>query len=195
MQKVLIVVDYQKDFVIGELPVPEAEKIAKAIQAEIDNPKYNKIVYTMDTHTKDDYYSSEESKMFPDIHCEFNTEGWELYKIKPRNREINNILNEGVCENSTDFSVKDEFVFMKDKFSIWEGNSTYEKWFLETFEKDTEITIVGVALEVCVRFNAEGYQKFGYTNIKILESCVKGLNLPDFEEIVTGMKQKNISFV
>jgi nicotinamidase-related amidase len=194
-KKVLVVVDYQYDFVKGALPVPESETIAKAIQAEINSSKYDSVIYTLDTHVEEDYFVSEEAKSFPDIHCEFNTPGWELFKIQPRNREINLILSEGVMEEPKDFSVNEEFVFMKDKFSIWEGNANYAKWFVETFPIDTEIVIVGVATNFCVRFNAIGYKEFGYENVYILEQAVKGIPTPEFEEVIQEIKDTGILFI
>lgn len=194
-KKVLVVVDYQYDFVSGVLPVPEAETISGVIQKEIDSDIYDCIVYTMDTHIEDDYYNSEESKYFPDIHCEFNTPGWDFYKIKPKNREIGIIISEGVMETPKDFSVNNEFVFMKDKFSIWEGNVNYEKWFTENFNEDAEITIVGVALNYCVKFNATGYKDLGYKNVRIIERGTKGIIDDSYEYSIIEMKDKDIIFV
>lgn len=195
MQKILIVVDYQYDFVTGALPVAEADTIAENIQKEIDNPSYDTVIYTLDTHIAEDYFNSPEGQMFP-IHCEFNTPGWDFYKIKPRNREVAMIINEGLLEEPKDFSIKNEFVFMKDKFSIWEGNSSYENWFKTNFDKDVEIYIVGVATDFCVFFNANGYHNFGYKNVNVISNCTKGI---DFEgsmnKAIFEMKASNVNFI
>ncbi len=194
-KKILVIVDYQYDFVRGALPVNGAESIANNIQREIDNKEYDSIIYTLDTHVSDDYFNSEESKAFPDIHCEFNTPGWELFKIKPRNRAISTILSEGIFEEPTDFSINNEYVFMKDKFSIWEGNERYAKWFNENFPKDTEITIVGIALDYCVKFNATGYKQYGYENVRILSSAVKGIADDSINEALNIFEEEGIRFV
>lgn len=193
-EEILIVVDYQYDFVSGALPVSGAEAIAEAIQDEINNPKYKSIIYTMDTHTEEDYAISEEVKLFPNIHCEFNTPGWELFKIKPRNREINISINEGLFEEPKDFSINEEYVFMKNKFSIWEGNSQFKAWFENTFSKDVEITIVGVALDVCVFEAAKGFIENGYKNIQVKDNCTKAISIENKERVVKEFSNMEVFF-
>jgi len=193
--KILIVVDYQYDFASpeGALYVPGAETIVDSIQEKINDTSFKDIIYTLDTHDNEEYISSEESKLFP-IHCEFNSFGWDLFKIQTRNRETKLILEEGIFESAKDFSVKNEFVFMKDKFSIWEGNSNYEKFFIERYDKDTEIVIVGVATNYCVFWNAMGYRERGYKNVKIMSDSVKGIYDDTYEKNIEIMKNKNIKF-
>ena len=78
--KMLVVVDYQKDFVDGALGFEGAEKLDAAIAQKIR--KYEAedgiIVRTMDTHFKN-YLETREGKNLPIIHCIFKTEGWEMY--------------------------------------------------------------------------------------------------------------------
>jgi nicotinamidase/pyrazinamidase len=195
MQKVLIVVDYQYDFVSGTLPVVEADKIAVNIQREIDDPKYDTIIYTLDTHIPEDYAKSEEGNMFP-LHCEFNTPGWDFYKIKPKNREVGMIINEGILEEPKDFSIENEYVFMKNQFSIWEGNNSYSEWFRNKFDKDTEISICGLAEDVCVAANALGYSKYVFHNIRIISDSVKGIDFDgSLEKAIYEMKAEDIKFI
>jgi nicotinamidase-related amidase len=133
----------------------------------------------MDTHTPVEYSKSEESTIFPDIHCEFNTPGWNLM-INPRNPEISEIIEEKVFNEPKDFSIENEFVFVKDKFSIWEGNQRYADWFNNTFDKDVNIYIVGVATNYCVFMNAIGYPEKGYENICLISDCIQGIkSFPD----------------
>ena len=78
--KMLVVVDYQKDFVDGALGFPGAEKldagIAEKIRAYAENGDF--IVQTMDTHYPD-YLSTREGLHLPVPHCIEGTEGWETY--------------------------------------------------------------------------------------------------------------------
>lgn len=78
--KLLVVVDYQKDFVDGALGFPGAEKLDAGIAAKIR--AYNQcgdyIVQTMDTHYAD-YLATREGKHLPVKHCIARTEGWETY--------------------------------------------------------------------------------------------------------------------
>jgi nicotinamidase-related amidase len=199
---VLIVVDFQGDFVsnFGKLPVPDANNIIDNIQKEIDNEKYTHIIYTMDTHLKEDYYNSEESKLFPEIHCEFKTQGWNLFGIIPRNKVLMDILYLNL-EKPVDFSVGNEYFFMKDKFSIWEGNKGYKEWFTKMFNPlDTEFTVVGVATNYCVNLNISGIPKEYKRTIK--ESAVRGIRCfpngekdESYEITIQNMKNNGIVFV
>lgn len=78
--KLLVVVDYQKDFVDGALGFPGAEKLDAGIAAKIR--LYSQcgdfIVQTMDTHGAD-YLTTREGKHLPVKHCLAGTDGWETY--------------------------------------------------------------------------------------------------------------------
>ena len=78
--KLLVVVDYQKDFVDGALGFPGAELldagIAAKIRAYMESGDY--IVQTMDTHEVN-YLSTREGKHLPVMHCITGTDGWETY--------------------------------------------------------------------------------------------------------------------
>jgi nicotinamidase/pyrazinamidase len=192
--KILIVVDYQYDFASpeGALYVPEAETILDSIQNQINDTSFKDIIYTMDTHDSN-YNASEEAELFPP-HCKFNTPGWDLYKIKTRNIETKIIIEEGVFESPKDFSIENEFVFMKDKFSIWEGNRNYEKFFTEKYDKDIEIVIAGVATNYCVFMNAMGYIERGYKNVTVVNNSVKGIKDDTYDKNIAIMKNNNIKF-
>ena len=78
--KMLVVVDYQKDFVDGTLGFPGAETLDAGIAAKIR--EYAQaggfIVQTMDTH-QPDYLTTREGKHLPVLHCTEGTPGWETY--------------------------------------------------------------------------------------------------------------------
>jgi nicotinamidase-related amidase len=78
MKKLLIVVDYQNDFVNGALGFPEAELLDEKICAKIDEYENDEIIYTLDTHF-DNYSSTQEGKNLPVPHCIKGTNGHELY--------------------------------------------------------------------------------------------------------------------
>lgn len=81
MKKVLILVDYQNDFVTGILGTPEAISIAPNINAKIKEYKENGdlIIATRDTHNKN-YLDTLEGKKLPIPHCIQGTEGWDFAK-------------------------------------------------------------------------------------------------------------------
>lgn len=194
--KILVVVDYQKDFASpnGALYVPEAETISQTIQTEINKTEYKKIIYTMDTHIKEEYKKSQEATMFPD-HCEFNTEGWAMHEITPRNKKIIELAKVGSFETPMDFTIGKESVFVKDKFSIWEGNPNYKEFINQFCRIKTEFVIVGVATNYCVFQNAMGYKEMGFENVRVMTSATKGIIDETYEENIKIMKNSNIKFV
>ncbi len=80
MKKLLIVVDYQNDFVSGALGFPEAVQIEEGICRKIRQYRQQgqDVVYTMDTHGPD-YAQTQEGRKLPVVHCVAGAEGWRLY--------------------------------------------------------------------------------------------------------------------
>ena len=79
-EKLLVVVDYQKDFVDGALGFETAEQLDKVIANKID--EYLKagqdVIFTKDTHYTN-YLSTREGKHLPIEHCIIDSEGHNLY--------------------------------------------------------------------------------------------------------------------
>ena len=80
MKKLLIVVDYQKDFVDGALGFPGAEALDGPIAERIAAYRAagNDVVFTYDTHGGD-YLRTQEGRKLPTPHCIAGEAGWELY--------------------------------------------------------------------------------------------------------------------
>lgn len=80
MKKLLVVVDYQKDFVDGTLGFAGAEKLDAVIAAKVQQYKAagDDVVVTLDTHD-DDYMQTQEGKNLPVPHCLKDTDGWQVY--------------------------------------------------------------------------------------------------------------------
>lgn len=78
--KILVVVDYQNDFVTGALGFKGADNIENGIAAEITKAAEDGdiIICTMDTHDEN-YNNTEEGRNLPVPHCIEDTYGWELY--------------------------------------------------------------------------------------------------------------------
>lgn len=81
-KKLLIVVDYQKDFVDGALGNPAAaaieENIVKKIEEYRGLGENGQVIFTYDTHGEN-YMETQEGVNLPVPHCIEGTEGWELY--------------------------------------------------------------------------------------------------------------------
>ena len=78
MKKLLIVVDFQNDFVSGSLGFDGAAVLDEKICAKIDEYKNDEIIYTLDTHY-DGYMETQEGKKLPVPHCIKGSEGHALY--------------------------------------------------------------------------------------------------------------------
>jgi len=80
MKKLLLVVDFQNDFVDGSLGFDDAEDVVEPIYAKIEEYKDNgdDIIFTRDTHDEN-YLKTQEGKNLPVKHCIINTHGWEIY--------------------------------------------------------------------------------------------------------------------
>ena len=74
--KLLIIIDYQNDFVDGSLGFPKAKELDERIVEKIK--QYDDIIFTMDTHDEN-YLTTLEGKNLPVKHCIKGTKGWEVY--------------------------------------------------------------------------------------------------------------------
>ena len=80
MKKLLLVVDYQKDFVDGALGFPGAERLDGPIAEKITayHAAGDDVAFTLDTH-QENYLDTQEGRKLPVPHCLMNSEGWQLY--------------------------------------------------------------------------------------------------------------------
>ncbi len=80
MKRLLIVVDYQNDFVTGSLGFLKAETLEEPICRKIASYRNagDVVVFTMDTHGED-YLTTMEGTKLPVPHCLKDNEGWQLY--------------------------------------------------------------------------------------------------------------------
>lgn len=78
-KKLLIVVDYQNDFVTGSLGFPQAQEIAPQLAGKIREyrSRGDDILFTFDTHDSG-YLQTQEGKWLPVEHTLRGTWGWEL---------------------------------------------------------------------------------------------------------------------
>lgn len=130
MKKLLIVVDYQNDFVNGALGFKKAEELEPYIVKLIEEyrSKNNEVIFTMDTH-QENYLSTEEGKSIPVPHCIRGTEGHNLYG------KINRLAGGSL-------------IFEKRSFP-----SSQLCFYLRGTDF-TEVTLVGVVSNICVLANA-----------------------------------------
>ncbi len=82
MKKLLVVIDYQNDFVNGALGFKKAEQLEEGIYNKVKEylNAGDNVIFTYDTHTKE-YLNTREGKNLPVSHCIINTKGHDLWKI------------------------------------------------------------------------------------------------------------------
>lgn len=174
MKKLLIVVDYQNDFVDGALGFENANKLDDVISVKIKNYKQenNDVIFTFDTHY-DDYMQTEEGANLPVKHCIKGTKGHELYG------KVNSLFDPNL-----------DFYFEKPTFPSLE---------LAYYLKDkqyNEVEVCGLVSNICVLSNVV-MVKSALPNAKIIvdkkatDSFDKTLNDYTFE-ILKGIHVKVI---
>ncbi|AGM25771.1 pyrazinamidase/nicotinamidase [Spiroplasma syrphidicola EA-1] len=158
MKKALIVVDYQHDFVnpTGSLYVRDAEKLLPKIKALIAqyHQENNLVIATKDYHPENHCSFT----IWPP-HCRQNTPGAELYHLPETT--FAKIITKGTRQNSDSYSA----FFDDDQTS----NGLHE--FLQANEV-TMISIIGVALDVCVSATLKDAIKLNYQGEVLLDYCV-----------------------
>ena len=130
MKKLLVVVDYQNDFVDGTLGFEAAKALEPYIANLIKEYRANgdDVIFTLDTH-QDDYFQYEEGKYIKTIHCVRGTEGHKLYG------SINKLSGGSL--------VFEKRAFPSSQLCFYLRGQEYQ-----------EITLVGVVTNICVLSNA-----------------------------------------
>lgn len=171
MNKVLIVVDIQNDFIFGALGTPEARGIVdnvlqKVIEARQSN---DTIIFTKDLHYDEDYCDSVESAFVP-RHCMANEDGhWIIECLRPY-------------------------------MDYWVTKSTYgyTHWEdLPTFIADADfIEVIGVCTDICIISNVLMLRSL-YPTIPIVvdASCCAGLTPEKHRAALEVMKSCNIEVI
>lgn len=149
MKKLLVVIDYQNDFVNGALGFEKAKTLEPLIYEKINEYLENgdKVLFTYDTHNKD-YLNTREGKNLPVTHCIKGTKGHNLYG------RLNNFIN-----------LNNTFHYEKEGFGI--SPKDMIKIAGEIGDDITEIEIVGVVTNICVISNLVLFQS-QYRNSEII---------------------------
>lgn len=149
MKKLLHIVDMQNDFVLpaGKLSVAGADAIIKPTNEFLAQNQFDKVIATFDTHYAKTYRKSAESQQFP-IHCVYGTHGWRL--------AINVPQFDAVC---------------KGQFSVWDNPKNIERALRGFAPNDTDVFVIGVASDFCVRYAIDGYLRRGYRVTVISDLC------------------------
>jgi nicotinamidase/pyrazinamidase len=131
MKSLLVVVDYQVDFVSGSLGFDGAAQLEAGICQKIRRQRQTggDVCFTMDTHT-DSYLTTQEGRNLPVLHCINHTPGWALFgSVAGLRRE-----SDPVFEKQT---------FGSLALAHYVQQMGYE-----------EVTLVGLVSNICVLSNA-----------------------------------------
>ena len=140
MKRLLVVVDFQNDFVDGSLGFPGAEKLEVPIAEKIIEYRGagDEIVFTQDTHPKN-YLATQEGTLLPVEHCIEGTPGEEFYGQVSKLMSENDLVFEKSSFGSVGLSI----------FLARRQNAAEEANVLPF----SSIELVGLVSNICVLAN------------------------------------------
>lgn len=198
-KRILDIVDMQVDFmrVDGKLAVPGADALiarANDFFKALPQGAFDLALFKYDTHFADEYPQSPERQSFPNIHCEYGTEGWSLavddsalrgkmplhYMTKNTfNMWENNPLSDAAklkFANATEEKAYANLYHVgTDRQAVAPGVLRGE--FMRAMGDDVEVTLIGVASDFCVHDAILGYLERGAT-VNVVEDLVTGIGTP-----------------
>lgn len=175
MNKVLVVVDMQNDFITGSLGSKQAEAIVKNVYDKIKSFD-GKVVFTRDTHY-DDYLESREGKVLPVVHCIEGSHGWEIEE------SLKALQAEKECP------VFDKITFGSKRLGDF---LTY----MDRLQKIDEVHIVGLCTDICVISNAFLAQAYlSEATIVVDASCCAGVSEQSHKTALSAMKNCQIKVI
>ncbi|MGI6006708.1 MAG: cysteine hydrolase family protein [Ruminococcus sp.] len=174
MNRLLIVVDMQNDFIDGTLGTKEAAAIVPRVAKKIR--KYqaggDEIFFTMDTHY-DNYMDTQEGRNLPVPHCIKGTKGWELHPA----------LLEIIAGYHHPFYEKNTFGSSSLALDLSRGKCSHI----------TEIELAGLCTDICVISNALLIKAFlPEVPLSIDPSCCAGVTPDSHENALKAMEMCQI---
>ena len=172
MQKVLIVVDMQNDFIDGALGTKEAQAIVPNVLEKIRNFD-GTVLFTRDTHY-DNYMDTQEGKHLPVPHCIKDTHGWQ---IRP---ELDALRTTEVI----------------DKVTF--GSCDLPQKLLELNQENPikSITFIGLCTDICVISNVMITKAFLPEVPLIVDaSCCAGVTPESHKNALEAMKMCQVNII
>ena len=165
MQKLLVVVDMQNDFIDGALGTKEAVAIVPNVKEKIENFE-GTVLFTRDTHF-DNYMDTQEGHNLPVAHCIKDTEGWQIRSELEALRQTEAI----------------------DKLTF--GSSELPEVLAKLNEENPieEITFVGLCTDICVISNVMVIKAF-FPEIPVVvdAACCAGVSPETHKNALEAMK-------
>lgn len=176
MQKILIVVDMQNDFVTDALGTKEAVEIVPAVVARVEKAKAEgeTIIFTRDTH-QENYMQTQEGANLPVPHCIEGTKGWQIINALQTLTEGHTIID-------------------KPTF----GSSALGEMLVQLQKQNEieQITLIGLCTDICVISNAMLAKAFlPEVPIVIEEGCCAGVTPDSHKNALEAMKMCQMKVV
>ena len=171
MDKLLIIVDMQNDFIDGALANPAAMTIVPGI-VEFAKGWTGKIGVTFDTHFEN-YMETQEGKNLPVPHCIANTEGHKL-----------NVDIEEAIHNRVSYTV------IKPTFG-------FDGWKQYGFDSHfDEVVVVGTCTDICVVSNVLAIKAaFPELRVTVIEKLCAGLSPEKHAAAIEVMKSCQVNVI
>ena len=171
MNKILIVVDCQNDFIYGALGTPEARSIIPNVLNKVLEARKmgSDIIFTKDLHYEEDYSCSLEGKCVPP-HCMVDESGsWIIEELSPY----------------VDFTaIKSTYAYQF--WEDWNG----------MLDNADIIELCGVCTDICVISNALVLRSmYPSIQIRVDASCCAGLTPEKHKAALEVMKSCNVEVV
>lgn len=177
MNKLLIVVDMQNDFITGSLGTPEAVAIVPGVQEKIRRYQAEDaaVILTMDTHAEN-YADTQEGRNLPVKHCIKGTPGWELHS------SIAGLISD------YPHTVYEKVTFGSSSFATDLSCGKYQAY--------TDIELIGLCTDICVISNALLVKTFlPEAHIRVDSSCCAGVTPESHENALRAMKMCQIEII
>lgn len=182
---VLLVVDFQNDFITGSLAVTGAEDLIPAINKYIE--KFKKVVVSRDRHKKGHPSFTDQGGIWPD-HCVDGTYGMEIHSgIKFPDTDIS-------AFKGTNLVTLIDKGWDKEAYSAFEGTNLADMLKVMGTKR---LFICGLATDYCVKATAlDAAEKFT-GEVFLLADAVKAVNihLTDGTKAITEMANKGIKVI
>ncbi|WP_096818196.1 cysteine hydrolase family protein [Lactococcus fujiensis] len=168
MKKILVVVDFQNDFIDGTLGTREAVAIIPAVIEKIKSyPEHGRFA-TQDTHFAD-YLSTQEGKKLPVLHCQKDSNGWQ---IRP------------------EAAIGYHKIFEKYTF----GSIELAQYIKD--EKIDQVEMIGICTDICVVSNALLIKAFApEVEITVDAACCAGVSPEKHLAALETMKSCQINII
>ncbi len=173
MERYLIVIDMQKDFIDGALGSDMAKAIVPKVVEKMKEYEPGRIYATRDTHFEN-YLETLEGKKLPVVHCIKESEGWQIHP------EVSAAMPEA--------KIYDKYTFGSEELA--------QEMYRLSLGRDMEIELVGLCTDICVVSNALLLRaKLPGTVIKVDPACCAGVTKESHRAALETMKMCQIDIL